>query len=424
MIRPRLTRRLLATVILPVLVAGAAACGDDDESEPSGGGETTPSQDFTGKPVTIFTSAPIDTELADVPELPAAVKAAARAINERGGLNGHEVEVEVCNDTDPNAEVACARRAAKANALAFSGAVFILNPAATGKVIEEAQIPSVANLSLQTVELANPINFAIDAPGLAFLPCQPLAPEVSGKARIVTIAQNLPNQLASVKLIATAAEQSGADYGGDVVVPVQQTDYSSPVQELSDKGAEIVTTQLAPTALPALVSAATSIGEQFTYCSSSSNVPIQVLGQLGAAASDYYVGTAFPPVNATDEYPLLQEFQDEMAAQQESGDDGADLTTGIPSNALRGWLGMRIIEQAAEGVEGELNNETLLAALNEAKVDLGGVVPDLDFSKPNPAKGFERYFNTEMTLIKWDPDEGAYVETDAEPVDTLELLGQ
>jgi len=415
------TRRLslVAAGVIAVAVAGVATgCGSGDSNDSS----TASTADFTGPPVTIFTSTPIGTPLADTPEIGAAVKAAARNINENGGLRGHEVKVEVCNDTDPNAEVACARKAADTKALAFSGAVFLFNPAAAEQDLAKEKIPNTANVALQPVEYSQSINFPIDMPIFGLFPCVTQAPAASGKTHVATITQNTPEQVEGAKQLQTVAQGSGAQYSGSVSVPATQTDLSSQARQLADDGAEVVVNFLFPAQLPALVQAATSLGEQFVYCGAGGNSPVDVLKQLGASAGDYYVGQGLPPTSEASKYPLLQQFVDQMAAEENAGDADASLSKGLPYHALRAWLGMQVIKQVAGSVKGDLTSQSLLAAMNKATVHLDGVTPPLDFAKDVPVPGFERAFNPTLILTKWDPGKQELVATGQAPQNGLELL--
>jgi ABC-type branched-subunit amino acid transport system substrate-binding protein len=423
MIRLFTNWRSLMVVVVIAAASIASGCGDDDDDDSNDG--ATASTEFTGPPVTIYTETVIKTQVGDAPEIPAAVSAAARAINEEGGLNGHEVKVEFCNDTDANAELACARKAISEDALAFSGAAFLFNPVSAQDALAKAKIANVAPLAANPVEYSQAINFPIDTtPVAGNFPCVTQAPEASGKETVGQITQDLPPQVAGATQIEAVAKGSGADYAGTVVVPISQTDFSAPVQEAVDNGTEVLLSWLAPAQLPALLQSATSLGEEFVYCLTAGSAPLQVLEQLGALASEFYVGEGLPPTTeaTAEEHPMMQDFIDQMKAEEDAGNADASLTKGIPVHALRAWLGVQVIKQVSESITGELTSATLLDALNKATVDLGGLTPPLDFSKPVDAPGFERAFNPMVTLAKWDPDAKEFVETDQPPENALELV--
>jgi ABC-type branched-subunit amino acid transport system substrate-binding protein len=421
---------LTACVAVAALTAG---CGSNDNktsvSNTTGAAVTgaattsTATQGHaTGSPVTVYTSTPLKNKLGDVPWIPSAINAGIRAINDHGGLQGHKVVLKVCNDLDANSEVTCVRNAAKDKAIAFVGAVFLNNAATVAQLLQKYQIPNVGALVTQPAENSSPMFFPIDAPALANPGCVALMPQVTGNKKIGAITTDLPVTLHDIDEAEQAVKKVGANYVGRVVVPANTTDFSSAVQQLSDKGAENVLMQLPPPSLPAFLQAVRSLGKKFNFCTSATQVPVDMLASLGPAAANIYLGSGLPPASAADRYPLLKEYAREIAAQARTGDKNANIDHGIPIITLRAWLGTQILEQAAKRVQGGLTNQTLLAALNKSTIDLGGLVPPLDFSKPKPTKGFERIFNPTNTLVKWDVSKKEEVSTDAKPIDSVALL--
>jgi ABC-type branched-subunit amino acid transport system substrate-binding protein len=398
-------------------VAGVAAgCGSDDGG---GGGSTATKQSFSGSPVTLYFSGPLKTPIADTSDAAAAVKAAARKINEDGGLRGHELVVKTCNDTDANAELQCARKAAREGALAFVGSAFIFNPKASQDALAQQRVASVAPLAIQMVEYSSPINFPLQTTSFGILACPQQMAQAVGAKRVSAIAQDLPVQKELLKTVQGVSAVGGIPYGKNVTIPVSQTDLSSAVRELADSKADTVVNVLAPTAQP-------SVGQKFKFCSAPSNYTTAVVKQLGAAANDVYVSIGLPPVGekGATKYPLIQQFRKEMQAARDAGDKDADLgQLRAQPNALNAWLGVQVIKQVAADVKGALTSKTLLAALNKAKVDLGNLTPPLDFSKPVPVKTVSRLFNPVVNLYKWDAGTGEWTKVDAaKPVNVLETF--
>lgn len=420
---------LAAGVAAALLAAGCSSSSSGSSSSSSSGGATAAStasssggSTATGSPVVIYTSTLLNAPLGDIPQLSSAIKAGALAINKAGGLDGHQVVVKVCNDTDPNAELVCARNAAADKAIAFVSPVFLYNAAAVDKELEQYQIPNVGALTTQASEYTSPVYFPVDAPELTYQACPALMPQLTGMKKIAVIAINAPTNLGTVSRLEQTMKNIGSDYVGKVIVPPNTTDFSSAVQQLAGDGAQTVITQLTPSQVPGFLEAVSSLGKHFAVCTSSNQVPVGILAQLGAAASNVYLASGLPPTSAAANYPLLTEYTKELAAEAAAGDSSAVPVQGIPVIQLRAWLGMQVLEQVAKSVHGPLTNLTLLAALNKATVNLGGVVPTLDFAKPNPAAGYARVFNPYATLVKWDVSSKELVTTSAKPVDAVKLL--
>ena len=416
---------ILACAAAAVIVAGAfAGCGDDDD-DGSAAADAAAEETFDGPPATVFMQAPVDNPVADFSDAVAAANAAAAAINRDGGIAGRELVVETCNDTDANAEVACVRKAARDDALAFVGSTFIFNSQAGGEILAKESIASVAAQGSNQAEYAAPINFPIYAPPFGILACPEQVTQASDAKRVSAIAQDLPIQRELLTTLQGVAGAAGVDYGGGVTVPTSQTDFAPAVQELSDLDAEAVVNVLAPTAQAPFYSAVRSVGGDFkAYCSGPTLYTTETLTQLGEQADEIYVSSGLPPTSEefAQDNPVIQQFRDEMEAAADAGDDEAALDALInPSNALNAWLGMQIVKQVAGEVKGELTSESLLAALNEAEVNFDGVVPPIDFGQPAPPP-LSRLFNPVMSLYRWDSGAGEFVAADAEQVNVLELL--
>src|SRR5688500_14202168 len=107
--KARLLHRASSVLAVAALLA---ACGDDDSTDTAAEADTPETTaSFTGEPVHVGLIVPTETAGANFPEVIAAVEAATMAINERGGIAGHEVEVVYCNEgDDPNQAGECAQQ--------------------------------------------------------------------------------------------------------------------------------------------------------------------------------------------------------------------------------------------------------------------------------------------------------------------------
>src|SRR5204863_2229965 len=98
-----------------------------------------------GTPIKLMQIATLTGPSNNVPEDAAAGKAAVKAVNAAGGVNGHPLELSVCDDKfDPNGAAECARQAVSQKV----AAVVSLNSGFGDKVItilDAAGIPSVGD---------------------------------------------------------------------------------------------------------------------------------------------------------------------------------------------------------------------------------------------------------------------------------------
>jgi ABC-type branched-subunit amino acid transport system substrate-binding protein len=429
MIAGRRWWRLAAVGLAACAVSGSvAACGSDDDKDDGGGAatasETTAAKPaFTGAKVKVMWVGPLKSAVAEGSDTLAAVKAAALAINNSGGLAGHEVEVEACNNSSANTEVKCARKAASDGTIAIIGSAFFYNWAPVGKVLEKAGIPNVASLSVTVPEFSSPVNYPIDVPSISVLACPQLMAASAGAKKISAIAQDLPVQIEVMKTIKALTEAQNLSFGTDARVGTTETDYSAVAKSLGDAGSDTVVNFLVPTVQGPLFTAASSLGVKFQTCASPASFSRPVLKQLGERAGDVYLATNLPALSQADSVPLLKELDVQQAAAAKAGIDSAGTDKiETPANVVRAWLGMQILKQVAPDVSGDLTAASLKTALDKATVTFDGI-GTFDFSKPGKGPGFERMFAPEIGLQKWDSSEGDFVKTDAKPVDIRQVLG-
>ncbi|MCU1502984.1 MAG: Lipoprotein, partial [Ilumatobacteraceae bacterium] len=94
----------------------------------------------TGTPIKVMTEAPVDSQIAPYPNIPAAAKVYAQWINDHGGINGRPLEVVVCDDRADAAEAAnCARKAVEEKVVANVGS-FTVDVSRGIPILEENKI--------------------------------------------------------------------------------------------------------------------------------------------------------------------------------------------------------------------------------------------------------------------------------------------
>ena len=403
-----------------VMTCAVTACGSS--SSVSSGGVAADS------PVIIYTSTPIGSAVGNAPEIGAGAKAAARELNAKGGLDGHQLEIKVCNDTDANEEVLCARDATSDNALAFTGSIFIFNPGSAEAALQAASIANVAPLVSTNAQYAVPINFPVDVTANATADCPALVAEMPGHSaasmRVAPAAIGLPIGQDANSAAATVARHIGATVLGGLLIPTTTTSYAPLVQKLANEKPTLVPIAEGAAGLSGMLEASVSSGADLNYCTNAANVNSPTFRQLGQSADGYLVATGLPPVADAAKIPELGQFVSDMQAEQKAGDAAAVLSQGSESDALRSWLGVQIIVQVAKSIHGPLTGKSLLDALNSDKnVTTGGILPTLNFTAPPNVPGWQRAFNPVVLLTKWDVSKSALIDTGVSPRDLLVDLG-
>lgn len=117
----KLRRWILVLACGGAAAAGIAACGGDDDASTSSSGGGGAAKEASGEPIKIMTIGPL-TGTTQLPGLEDGAQAAAKAINDAGGVNGRPIEIIACDDRyDPNRTQACARQAVSEGVVAVTG---------------------------------------------------------------------------------------------------------------------------------------------------------------------------------------------------------------------------------------------------------------------------------------------------------------
>jgi ABC-type branched-subunit amino acid transport system substrate-binding protein len=162
-IRP--SAQLVATVsILTVKPQAAAACGSNSGSGGSGSGSASPIKIMD---ITTLTSP--GQSLNVYPESPAAANAAANAINAKGAIDGHPIQVIVCDDqANPDQAAVCGRDAVSDRVVAVTSQS-LLSASYIGE-LKAANIPLVGNAVVGAADFTSPLSFPIGASVLSAYP--------------------------------------------------------------------------------------------------------------------------------------------------------------------------------------------------------------------------------------------------------------
>ena len=118
------TAAMAAVAALALLGAGCGSSGSGGSSS-SGSSAAAPAA-----PVKIGVIVPENTQIYNAPDVVAAVRAAAYAENKSGGLDGHQVVVDYCNEqANPNQATACARQMVSDGVVATDYTLSVSGPA-------------------------------------------------------------------------------------------------------------------------------------------------------------------------------------------------------------------------------------------------------------------------------------------------------
>ncbi len=419
-----------AAVVAVALVVTACSSSGSGGSKASGGstGSSSAGAKPSGSPVLLYTFADDNTTLQNYPEGFGGAQAAARAINNSGGLAGHPITVKNCNEqAQANTAASCARQAVSDHAAAVVGYQDVFGDN-IDPILEAAKIPSVGGTPEQPSDLTSPITYSYNAS--IGDQCAAVAMQFAkmGYTKIGYLELDNPLAVALgndvdqvVKKLKTPSGQTIQSYV--VSAPLTASDYSPYVAKLHNDGVQGVILLTAASAGGAVMTAAKQAGYDMTFGSTEVDFTKQaVLGSLGSVANGFVSSSPLPDPNTTNaDFPGLTKFKADMAAANSAGIAHTS-TKDVDAYSLDAWLAVYAVQEASQSIQGDITNTSLAAALDKATgLTLQGLTPPWTPSKAGPASEprisnptvyVSTYKDGQYTLIQKTPlDVGAVLSS-------------
>jgi branched-chain amino acid transport system substrate-binding protein len=389
-----------------LLVTGLAACGGGNTSSSPknsgastapGGAETSPTTagsvssaaPATGSSVTVYMVTDGDAA-SGTENTPAkdGISAGVAALNAKGGLLGHRVEVKFCqNPFSVEQAVQCVQDAVKdPTAIAFLG-----NSTNAGEqidpLIEKAGLPIIAGLPLTPRQEASPNEFPIHIGAQMFPAAGRLAAD-KGLDRI-SVGSILTQGTAGMEqLISSLVSGTKAKVVGTVSLPITKPDLSAEATKAANESDAIVMVTDAAT-MGRFASAVRQQGANLTLVTGALTAGKKAMDAAGADLNGTRVVMSMLPQET--EVPGNKLFLADMKAANREG-------SAVDEAAVNTWLGVQILSQAAKAAN-SVEPAALLKALNSmSNVETYGLTAPIDFTKPTSyANGtLTRLFNTSV----------------------------
>jgi hypothetical protein len=212
-----------------------------------------------------------------------------------------------------------------------------------------------------------------------------------------------------------AMKALGKSFGTTVILPPTAQDYSAEVAQATD-GADCVVAIISETPYITWNTAWTQSGTEARQYGPQGNLnEVSAKGNEASTDGDVIAGM----------YP---DISTEPWAEYRTALDEAGLTgDGLDYNSLGGmgtWAAYVAFTQIAEGIEGEITADSFFAAATAtSKLDLGGMVPVLDFTKEwtDGLEGYQRLFNRSVVFSQLDNGKVVPLTTEFEDVSNLAM---
>jgi ABC-type branched-subunit amino acid transport system substrate-binding protein len=392
----------LAAMMLMGVVVGISACGSSSTSSTtsSSAAASTSTSASTSTPATTSTAtksplavgletavgSPVDSH----PYTEPTAQAAVRALNARGGLNGHPVKLVFCNDqSNPSMASACARTFVSDNVIACIGC-HSLSDNLVQPILAAAHIPMIAEQAV-SAQTFNGSNMYLPQGGsiIAYEVAIGYAEHKQGGHLGVAFADVPAGQAFEQLTAAIVQAAGGGSFSTKVPVPPTTSDYSSLAALAQGGGTHQLLMLLDHAQYEPLMKAIIAAGGGINNYYSTELTSQNDVNGFGSALTDHLiVGASFPPADS----PQMAPFVNDM--KQYGGPPINDIT--LENDALP-WVALQVLVDVTKGMN-TINGATVMAALNKAKsIDIGPMLPPWTPSAPGP-KGFSRLSNPAVWL--------------------------
>ncbi len=424
-------------LLMVVLAVGVTACGSsggsssssetttesEGESPSTGGEKENVSEEESGSEVKIGTLIPLTGTGLNFPDYLSGAKAAVLAINEEGGINGHKIKLEECDDqNNPNQSTVCAHELAGAGVIAVAGGVSLFG-AQEAEILKTASLPWIGALPIVAQETELPNEYPIESGNIGNYGTTATFAKQAGQKSLAGFVLEGPLGEAAAEALEQGAEVAGVPYKGTVKVPIDATDYAPYVQKLEALGAEAIGTQLAAAQFLLLATASSQAGATWQMYQPAVGIAPNIFSQVPKSELPRITAmSAVPPADSSleGEYPGVGEYIADMEAYESKTSDPNATPENYTSGSITSWQAIEATAKIAEGVSGELNAETFLKALEASGPVDTGLGPAWDPPPPPGPSAFPQVTNgTEFT---WSLKTGSYTLAAPEPLEVIELL--
>jgi ABC-type branched-subunit amino acid transport system substrate-binding protein len=371
-------KQLLSLAAVTALAGGLAACGSDDE----GGSD--------GNAVTVMLVGQYEAEGSPLPQGRDAALAAVERINADGGMNGHTIEVVVCDDKrDPNLAVKCAREAVQERVAAVLSTEVNFTEVVL-PVLSAAKIPLIKGVATSPQDFSEEgvwsfLSGAISAGGATGV-----AMADAGCKNPSSLATDAASSQFLVKATATGLTAAGVKTQEPAqTVAIGQPDFAPVVSSLVSKGVDCLGMAIIPGDILKVAQTIAQTGADIRIFSIANSMPQEILDAIDGAV-DVTLLSDFPPLDD----PAITEL-DQYRADLEKADVPLD------GHSAHGWSLIHVIGQLLETIDGEVDAAAVTKALESADaIDIPGSDYDVDFTTPFEVDEFSRLFNHRMHVQK------------------------
>ena len=161
-IRRRLLSGLGLVSVAALAIAGCSSSGSSPGTSTGSSGTSSAVSATSKSPINVEIISVLSNPSFSAPEAATAAEAYVKQANASGGINGHPIDLQVCDsDLNPNKETGCFQQAVTDHDVAVVGSFLLFG---TGmKLLQAAGIPFVGGNGTTIAEYTNPVSFPADS---------------------------------------------------------------------------------------------------------------------------------------------------------------------------------------------------------------------------------------------------------------------
>ena len=394
---------VLAAVIGVAATSSGAAAGT---SVPGG-------EEPSGDPIRVMTVTTLNAAGPTYENIAITADLYADYINAQGGIAGRPLEVTVCDEQfDPAVAATCARQAVEEDMVSVVGSFTFF---------AESIVPVIADSSITWFgpccpitpsELTSPYSFPIGN--------QPMYAVGAVKRAVEDGCENINAVIIDgAQVFQTPMDNAmsalGKEFGDVVILPPTAQDYSSEVAQATE-GADCVISIISETPFITWNTAWAQSGTDAQQYGPQGNLNA-VSARGNEEATDGNIIAGMYPDISTEPWAEYRAALEEAGIDQEAND----------FNSLGGlgtWAAYVAFAQIAETIDGDITAESFYEAANTtSNLDLGGMVPVLDFTQEwtDGLEGYNRLFNRSVIFSQLEMGQVVPLTTEFEDVSALAM---
>lgn len=349
---------------------------------------TKASKKLAGTPIVTYTFADVNTQGPQYKNIAETARVYGSWINAHGGINGHPLRVKNCDARGtPTAATACARKAVADHAVAVIGSFTFTGDA----IVPVLKAGNTAYFGMCCP--ISPLEFAATSTNTFSTGNQPLyAVGLVSRAVHDGCKKMVGVIIQGAEIFEPFMSNAAKNLGKTITyvsLPATAQDYSPQVAQATSGGTDCLLMVVSETPYIAWMGPYVQSGAKTRMYGPQGNLDQKVIAAAPQSATN---GSVIAAMFTSLSLPAWKDYRTALTRYRAAKSEYYDTFGGQGT-----WAGYLAFTQIAKAMKGPINNRTFLAAARKAKVNLPGILPPIDFTKPwgkiGGPKGLYRLFN-------------------------------